>query len=110
MGGEEFCLLLRDGNDDEQAAKAMIGRIAGRLASLEVFHGEDGTPFHITVSVGAEFADPEDKHYLDIYNRVDQFLYAVKRSGRDGLNIHGQNDSVSEVTKLFVGKPDSEMR
>ena len=89
MGGEEFCLLLRNGNDDEQAA-AMIGtELRKLLAGLE-FHGEDGTPFQITVSVGAEFADPEDKHYLDIYNRVDQFLYAVKRNGRDGLNIHGK--------------------
>ncbi|WP_125710580.1 GGDEF domain-containing protein [Lacticaseibacillus porcinae] len=89
MGGEEFCLLLRDGHDDEQAAKAIGEELRHRLASL-IFHGEDGTPFHITVSVGAEYADPEDKHYLDIYNRVDQFLYAVKRSGRDGLNIHGR--------------------
>lgn len=89
MGGEEFCLLLRDGNDDVQAATTIAQTLRELLAAL-VFHGEDGTPFQITVSVGAEFASNDDKHYLDIYNRVDQFLYAVKRSGRDGLNVHGQ--------------------
>lgn len=89
MGGEEFCLLLRDGHEAVQAATEIAVELRQRLAAL-VFHGEDGTPFQITVSVGAEFADPDDKHYLDIYNRVDQFLYAVKRSGRDGLNIHGR--------------------
>lgn len=89
MGGEEFCLLLRDGNDDEQAAAKIGIELRERLSAL-TFHAEDGTPFQITVSVGAEFADPEDKHYLDIYNRVDQFLYAVKRNGRDGLSIPGK--------------------
>ena len=95
MGGEEFCLLVGEGHGDQQAATKLAERLRQRLATL-VFHSEAGKDFQITESLGAEFVDPDDKHYLDIYNRVDQYLYAVKRSGRDGLNIHGQTLRVAK--------------
>ncbi|WP_390407142.1 GGDEF domain-containing protein [Lacticaseibacillus jixiensis] len=89
MGGEEFCLLVHSDCQDQQEAAQIAQRLRKRLSALP-FHGEHGESFTITVSLGATQAQASDEHYLDIYNRVDQYLYAAKHAGRDGLNINGQ--------------------
>jgi diguanylate cyclase (GGDEF)-like protein len=86
MGGEEFCLLIQGGTNDLDKAHAIGEGLRKRLAALN-FYSEEGQLFHITVSLGAEHADRADKHYLDIYNRVDKRLYAAKQGGRNMVAV-----------------------
>ncbi|WP_127849612.1 GGDEF domain-containing protein [Lacticaseibacillus hulanensis] len=88
MGGEEFCLLLQGGTDNDERATRIALDLREQLRALH-FTDEDGKTFQITVSIGVERVLAEDKNYLDIYNRVDKFLYDAKQSGRDAANIRG---------------------
>lgn len=89
MGGEEFCILMR-GIDaySEDRGRAITQDLKRELDALR-FTSEDGTDFGITVSIGEERILKEDNNYLDIYNRVDHFLYEAKNGGRNQINLHG---------------------
>lgn len=49
----------------------------------------DNDTIHITISLGQDRATIEDKNYLDIYNRADQYLYSSKNNGRDAITVRG---------------------
>lgn len=87
-GGEEFSVLLFDVVENVERAKEISREIQAELAKLH-FAFNDDEPFSITISLGQDRATPDDKNYLDIYKRADQFLYSSKHHGRDALTIRG---------------------
>lgn len=88
MGGEEFCVLVYGFRDyDEQRGRRVAEQLKVALDALN-FNTPDGS-FGITVSIGQDYITKDDRNYLDLYNRVDQYLYAAKTSGRDVINMHG---------------------
>ncbi|WP_461226816.1 GGDEF domain-containing protein [Lacticaseibacillus suihuaensis] len=87
MGGEEFCLVLRDVTEDRARAAAIARDLKARIGALRFTAA--GDDFGLTVSIGQERITAEDRNYLDIYNRVDQFLYEAKRAGRNAINLRG---------------------
>lgn len=89
MGGEEFCILIHNLDNYSEARSRSITRdLKAELDALRFRDGK-GHEFGITVSIGEERVLEEDNNYLDIYNRVDHFLYAAKNGGRDQINLHG---------------------
>lgn len=88
-GGEEFSLLVPQIEASCTLGATIAWRLHDELSALH-FTAEDGTPFGITVSLGEEVADPEDRNYLDIYRRADEYLYNSKRSGRNTVTVRGQ--------------------
>lgn len=89
MGGEEFCILIRDLETySETSSRTITQNLKAKLDALR-FKDDQDHEFGITVSIGEERVLKEDNNYLDIYNRVDHFLYAAKNSGRDQINLHG---------------------
>jgi diguanylate cyclase (GGDEF)-like protein len=86
-GGEEFSVLLFDVVESMERAKEISRHIRHELNKLEfTFEGET---FHITISLGQDRATVDDKNYLDIYNRADQYLYSSKNNGRDTFTVRG---------------------
>ncbi|WP_461225315.1 GGDEF domain-containing protein [Lacticaseibacillus suihuaensis] len=86
LGGEEFCIAVTALPQD--AALEVAQALKAKLDAL-TFTAADHT-FSITVSVGLAEAIPADLNYLDVYKRVDHFLYEAKRAGRNRLNIGGR--------------------
>lgn len=89
MGGEEFCILMRDIDAYSEArSRDITQNLKAKLDEL-TFDDGNGHKFGITVSIGEERVLNEDNNYLDIYNRVDHFLYEAKNGGRNQINLHG---------------------
>lgn len=87
LGGDEFVVLLTD------VAEADVGIVQRKMANINatLSHPEDGTPA-VSLSVGVArsahgFSD-------DLFEKADQALYSVKRSGRGSCRV-----SDSEIRK-----------
>lgn len=86
-GGEEFSILLFDVVESMDRAKEISRLLRTEIRKLTFNFG--GEEIHITISLGQDRATADDKNYLDLYNRADQFLYSSKNNGRDALTIRG---------------------
>ncbi|KRM56304.1 GGDEF domain-containing protein [Lacticaseibacillus sharpeae] len=86
-GGEEFSLLLFDVVESMSRAKEISREIRREINKLDFTFDND--TIHITISLGQDRATIEDKNYLDIYNRADQYLYSSKNNGRDAITVRG---------------------
>lgn len=78
LGGEEFALLLPQGDPDEawRAAESLRGEIAAREFDI------DATAVTVTCSFGVAVGAPGDD-IDDLLRRADAALYAAKRAGRN---------------------------
>lgn len=78
LGGEEFALLLPQGDPDEAwlAAEALRGEIAAREINIET------ADLTVTCSFGVAIGAPGDD-IDDLLRRADAALYVAKRAGRN---------------------------
>jgi diguanylate cyclase (GGDEF)-like protein len=78
LGGEEFALLLSQGDPDEAwlAAEALRDEIAARQIGIE------STALTVTCSFGVAIGAPGDD-IDDLLRRADAALYTAKRAGRN---------------------------
>ena len=88
-GGDEFTIVLPESTQEESYA------VAERI--LEQVHGftleaPDGTPIHLTVSIGiATF--PEHATESDtLFNVADAMMYRAKNEGKDGSRFPSEYD------------------
>jgi two-component system cell cycle response regulator len=80
-GGEELCLVMR-GTRLEDAA-VVLERIRRAIAEA-TFSNDQGEPFQMSVSVGADARREEPEETLEaLLRRVSQRLLEAKRGGRD---------------------------
>jgi diguanylate cyclase (GGDEF)-like protein len=81
-GGEEFALLLGEG--DLHTAAALAGRLCRTVEALALPHdGREGQQV-VTVSVGVAWTRPAaDQDAADLLDEADQQLYVAKRQGRN---------------------------
>jgi diguanylate cyclase (GGDEF)-like protein len=85
-GGEEFILAFAE--EQPATVAAILGRVLDEFSQME-FHGEDGTPFHVTFSAGiASFPDDEERVQA-LIERADRRLYAAKLGGRNRVEHAG---------------------
>ncbi|XKE44476.1 diguanylate cyclase [Halomonas organivorans] len=78
LGGEEFAIMLADGDPEE--AWRVFERLRRRVAEAELALG--GETLHITVSLGLAFLEP-DGDLNEVLGRADRALYRAKREGRN---------------------------
>lgn len=96
-GGEEFCLLLPETNEDNAAIWA--NRIRQRLAEMVIEYGDQ--KLNITASFGIVQWMDDTTSPEQIVDMADQALLVAKCSGRDRVvNFHLLADSEAEVGEL----------
>lgn len=89
-GGEEFCLLLPETNEDNAAIWA--NRIRQRLSEMVIEYGDQ--KLHVTASFGIAQRMDDTTSPEQIVDMADQALLVAKRSGRDRVvNFHSLADA-----------------
>lgn len=83
MGGDEFCLFLRD-VPSAAFVEGFCDRIRAEVAASHTVLG----PGAITISVGATLTTPYDD-FTSLYSHADQALYRAKRAGRNSVVVIG---------------------
>ena len=82
-GGEEF--LICSVNADLKLGSEIADRLRQGIAGLR-FESDNGTIFHVTVSIGLALLDPDATVEQSI-ERADKALYAAKAAGRNRVMI-----------------------
>lgn len=82
IGGEEFCAVLPD--IDQEHAKAIAERIRAAYAALGLRLDDDGLSG--TVSIGLAMTAP-DEDFSSLLNRADAALYQAKNGGRNQVRL-----------------------
>lgn len=85
LGGDEFCILLPQA--DAKDALRVVQRIQASLAQLHF--GPAGQTLQATMSYGIAQLEPALASRTQWVEAADQALYAVKRSQRGEVQIHG---------------------
>jgi diguanylate cyclase (GGDEF)-like protein len=82
IGGEEFCFILTDMQEDE--VKLILDQIRVRIMAMEITHeGNEAAPF-VTASIGAVYLEIiADETMDEIIRCADFALYAAKDMGRN---------------------------
>jgi diguanylate cyclase (GGDEF)-like protein/PAS domain S-box-containing protein len=80
LGGEEFCITLRQVTYDE--ASNVSKRILDQVRAL-VLESNSGETFGVTVCIGLALHKSTDKELKHLLDRADKALYEAKYSGRD---------------------------
>lgn len=85
IGGEEFGILFR--NNPSDATEKIMMQICQDIYQLPIkYHGEI---LNISMSVGVSQILPCDNQLIDIYKRVDGYLYKSKNAGRAAITTEG---------------------
>ena len=79
LGGEEFCFLLPETEENE--ARWIAERLRESIA-LEQFHAS-AQSFSVTVSIGIAACKGEGDSLENLLERSDQALYEAKETGRN---------------------------
>ena len=90
-GGEEFCAILPETNEPGAARAAERIRAALERQAFAV----DGLSLSLTISVGGASWTPADKQEIpDLLAKADRALLDAKRSGRNRVQIAGDEKVV----------------
>jgi diguanylate cyclase (GGDEF)-like protein len=83
IGGEEFCILLPD--TDQEKSLLAAERVREAVAAAEIEIGDLRIP--VTVSLGVSILADEDEHIGLAVSRADQALYRAKAAGRNRAHL-----------------------
>lgn len=81
LGGDEFCLYMRNLSSTEEA-EAIASRICRAVTAMDGM-AEIG----VTCSIGMSSSVGGDKTYDELYAEADRALYSVKEAGRNGFGF-----------------------
>lgn len=86
FGGDEFVLLIQDG--DEDGVTGIAKKIREELQQLHIEDKDSGRRAAVTISQGyASFLPDKQENRNSLIEHADKALYEVKESGRDGFRI-----------------------
>ena len=80
LGGEEFGLILPETNLEQ--ARVVAERIRLMLEQTPIAM-DDGTPLHVTMSIGAAELKDDDPNFDNLLRRADLLMYKAKERGRN---------------------------
>ena len=90
FGGEEFCVVLP--NTDEDGALSVAEKIRRQVEQVRIFTSDD-RQFSVTVSSGIEANVPEPQQDLrHVIKKADTALYQSKKNGRNRVTVY-RNDA-----------------
>ncbi len=96
IGGDEFAVLMP--LHSTEAAQAMADRLHGRLTVAL-----DDTA-EVTCSMGALIVPPQGGATLkELMREADRLMYAVKKTGKDGLRVATAAPALEPDLSLFAG-------
>jgi diguanylate cyclase (GGDEF)-like protein len=87
VGGEEFALILPEGNPGAAQQRAETVRAALAVQRFSVGGANRTLLLRLTASIGLALADGRDS-YAALVRRADEALYAAKHSGRNCVFFH----------------------
>ncbi len=91
IGGDEFCVFCR-GENVEQHAVETAERIS-RMADQIQLSGR-----RVTLSMGIARYPEDASSYEELYQKADQALYRVKRSGKNAFSVYDKNYNYADDT------------
>ena len=106
MGGDEFIVFLQNVSDEDilkSKAEYLNEKI---LKSARELLGED-MEIPLGASIGAIFVPDEGRDFQNLYEKADRALYEVKRRGKHGIAIYGENNWAGK--KLAAGISQMQM-
>lgn len=86
FGGEEFIIIFRGKTPAE--CKPIIVDLRRSLINTPLII--NGQKLDVTASFGISKLRSDDLDFKDLFNRVDQYLYESKHSGRNRLTVEGK--------------------
>ncbi len=84
IGGDEFCIFCRGENAGQHAVET-AERIS-RMADQIQLSGR-----RVTLSMGISRYPEDASSYEELYQKADQALYRVKRSGKNAFSVYDKN-------------------
>jgi diguanylate cyclase (GGDEF)-like protein len=91
MGGEEFCAVLPEA--DQDAALQVAERLRGAVAALQ-FIGKTGA-FPVRISMGLTMVSKHDANLAMTLERADRALYLAKERGRDRVEFVAADEQLA---------------
>lgn len=85
IGGDEFVVFMKHAGSKEQVC-SRVKRLGQLFREMEI----EGINFPITCSIGVSFAPENGTSYMELYKYADAALYQMKKSGRDGYAVYGE--------------------
>lgn len=96
IGGDEFCIFCR-GENAGQHAMETAERIS-RMADQIQLSGR-----RVTLSMGISRYPEDASSYEELYQKADQALYRVKRSGKNAFSVYDKNYNYVDYTSERKG-------
>lgn len=96
IGGDEFCVFCRGKNVGQHAVET-AERIS-RMADQIQLSGR-----RVTLSMGISRYPKDASSYEELYQKADQALYRVKRSGKNAFSVYDKNYNYVDYTSERKG-------
>ena len=96
IGGDEFCVFCRGKNVGQHAVET-AERIS-RMADQIQLSGR-----RVTLSMGISRYPEDASSYEELYQKADQALYRVKRSGKNAFSVYDKNYNYVDYTSERKG-------
>lgn len=92
-GGEEFAILLTE--TDITGVKIVCNKLLEAIRTLNIPHEYSDAAPRVTVSMGVSGWIPKEDESKVLVAAADQALYEAKDAGRDCVQYHVRDDSIS---------------
>lgn len=100
LGGDEFCVLVKMTEENQEMLKEHINEVCRRF--VDALHRKANSARQslpaVTSSIGAALWAGGAEGFEELYHKADTALYASKNRGKDTWSIYGQDD-VKDATE-----------
>ena len=96
MGGDEFIAFCQHVQDEDVIAVKTRYINDELLKSAKELMGEDMT-IPLGASIGAVLVPEEGTDFLTLFKKADEALYHVKKHGKHGYEIYGENAGIKTI-------------
>ncbi len=92
-GGEEFLIILPDTDDNQTFFP--LDRLRQRISNEIITYGDSA--IRTSISIGVATTSGGEESEAELIYRADQALYVAKRSGRNRVSFHKEEDTVLDL-------------